>query len=85
MTSSLQLNRRAVLKRLARVMLSLPLREAMGDEVAAKIPRRFCAMVTANGVSLPNPKHGIDHWNWSPKTAGSSFVNRSIRTRRTST
>ncbi len=60
MTSSIQLDRRAMLKCLAGVTLALPLLEAMGMDVAAKTPRRFCAMYTANGMSLPNPKHGID-------------------------
>lgn len=55
MTSSVQLDRRAVLKGLAVVTLGLPLLEVMGKEVAAKTPQRFCAMYTANGVSLPNP------------------------------
>ena len=73
MTSSVQLDRRAVLKGLAGVTLALPLLEAMGKEVAAKTPRRFCAMYTANGMSLPNPKHGIDDWSWFPKTEGRAF------------
>ena len=60
MTSSIQLDRRAVLNGLAGVTLALPLLEAMGKPAAAKTPRRFCAMYTANGMSLPNPKHGID-------------------------
>ena len=73
MTSSVQLDRRAVLKGLAGVALALPLLEVMGKEVAAKTPRRFCAMYTANGMSLPNPKHGIDEWCWFPKTEGRAF------------
>lgn len=73
MPSSLQLDRRAVLKGLAGVTLALPLLEAMGKEVVAKTPRRFCAMYTANGMSLPNPKHGIDEWSWFPKTEGRAF------------
>lgn len=73
MPSSLQLDRRAVLKGLAGVTLALPLLEAMGKDVAAKTPRRFCAMYTANGMSLPNPKHGIDEWSWFPKTEGRAF------------
>ena len=67
------LDRRAVLKGLAGVTLALPLLEAMGKEVAEKTPRRFCAMYTANGMSLPNPKHGIDEWSWFPKTEGRAF------------
>ena len=45
----------------------------MGKEVAEKAPRRFCAMYTANGMSLPNPKHGIDDWSWFPKIEGRGF------------
>lgn len=67
------LDRRAVLKGLAGVSLALPLLEAMGKEVAEKTPRRFCAMYTANGISLPNPKHGLDDWSWFPKTEGREF------------
>src|SRR5436190_5967996 len=73
MPSSIQLDRRTVLKGLAGVTLSLPLLEAMGKEVAEKIPRRFCAMYTANGMSLPNPKHGIDQWSWFPTKEGKDF------------
>jgi hypothetical protein len=73
MNSHMRLNRRAVLKGLAGVTLSLPLLEAMGKEVAQTIPRRFCAMYTANGMSLPNPKNGIDDWSWFPKTEGRDF------------
>lgn len=70
---SVQLDRRTVLKGLTGVTLSLPLLEAMGKEVAEKAPRRFCAMYTANGMSLPNPKHGIDDWSWFPKIEGRGF------------
>ena len=73
MGSSVQLDRRAVLKGLAGVTLSLPLLEAMGKEVAETAPRRFCAMYTANGMSLPKPTNGIDEWSWFPKTEGRGF------------
>ena len=73
MPSSISLDRRAVLKGLAGVTLSLPLLEAMGKEVVEKIPRRFCAMYTANGMSLPNPKHGINEWSWFPTAEGKDF------------
>ena len=69
----MQLDRRAVLKGLAGISLALPLLEAMGKEVAEKTPRRFCAMYTANGMSLPNPKHGIDEWSWFPQVEGRGF------------
>ena len=39
--------------------MALPLLEVTGKEVAAKTPRRFCAMDTANGRSLSNLKHAI--------------------------
>ena len=61
-----KLNRRAVLKGLAGVTLALPLLEAMGKDVAEQQPRRFCAIYTANGMSLPNKKNGIDEWSWFP-------------------
>lgn len=73
MNSSVKLDRRAMLKGLAGVTLALPLLEAMGKEVAEQPPRRFCAMYTANGMSLPNPKHGIDEWSWFPKAEGREF------------
>ena len=31
-----------------------------------QIPRRFCAIYTANGMSLPKAEHGIDEWSWFP-------------------
>ena len=61
MTSPIRLDRRAVLKGLAGVTLALPLLEAMGKEVAV------------NGMSLPNPQHGIDEWSWFSKTEGRAF------------
>ena len=70
----LKLDRRAVLKGIAGTTLALPVLEAMGKEVAEKIPRRFCALYTANGMSLPNPDHGIDEWSWFPTTEGKDFV-----------
>ena len=71
--TAMKLDRRAVLKGLAGVTLSLPLLEAMGKEVAEKTPRRFCAMYTANGMSLPKSAHGMDEWRWFPTTEGKSF------------
>jgi hypothetical protein len=69
-----QLDRRAVLKGIAGVSLSLPILEAMGKEVAEGSRRRFCAIYTANGMSLPKAQHGIDEWNWFPATKGKDFV-----------
>ena len=67
MQNQLKLDRRSVLKGLAGVVLPLPLLEAMGEEVAGKPPRRFCAIYSANGMSLPEEKHGIADWNWFPR------------------
>ncbi|MCY2966970.1 MAG: DUF1552 domain-containing protein [Planctomycetota bacterium] len=74
MPTPAKLDRRSVLKGLAGVTLALPLLDAMGKEVADVPPRRFCAMYTANGMSLPNPNHGIDDWSWFPKQEGADFV-----------
>jgi hypothetical protein len=38
----------------------------MGAEVTDQVPRRFCAMYTANGMSLPKSEHGISEWHWFP-------------------
>lgn len=73
MAARILLDRRAVLQGLAGVTLALPLLEAMGKDVAEKTPRRFCAMYTANGMSLPNPKHGISDWSWFPTVEGKGF------------
>ncbi len=62
-----QLDRRAFLRGLGGVALALPVLEAMGAEVTNQIPRRFCAVYTANGMSLPKPEHGIDEWSWFPR------------------
>ena len=48
------------------VALALPVLDAMGAEVTDQIPRRFCAVYTANGMSLPKTEHGIDEWSWFP-------------------
>jgi hypothetical protein len=39
----------------------------MGAEVTSQIPRRFCAIYTANGMSLPREEHGIPEWSWFPR------------------
>lgn len=66
MTTGLKLDRRSVLKGLAGASLALPILDAMGAEVAEQTPRRFCALYTANGMSLPRSDHGIDEWSWFP-------------------
>ena len=67
MATSQYLDRRAFLKGVGGVSLALPILDAMGAEVADKIPRRFCALYTANGMSLPQAEHKIDEWHWFPK------------------
>ncbi len=66
MSHSLRLDRRAFLKGVGGAALALPVLDAMGAEVTAKAPRRFCALYTANGMSLPNPDHNIAEWHWFP-------------------
>jgi hypothetical protein len=61
------LDRRAFLKGLGGVSLALPVLDAMGAEVTNQIPRRFCALYTANGMSLPKEEHGLDEWSWFPR------------------
>lgn len=61
-----RIDRRAFLQGLGGVALALPVLDAMGAEVAEAIPRRFCALYTANGMSLPRTEHGIDEWSWFP-------------------
>ncbi|MCU0718821.1 MAG: hypothetical protein MUC83_03895 [Pirellula sp.] len=48
-----RIHRRAVLRGIAGAALALPALEAMGEIVTAQPPRRFCALYTANGMSLP--------------------------------
>jgi hypothetical protein len=67
MTRPLKLDRRAFLKGAAGATLALPVLEAMGKEVAEEVPRRFCALYTANGMSLPHAKNKIDEWSWFPR------------------
>jgi len=63
---SLHIDRRAFLKGMGGVALALPVLDAMGAEVTEQIPRRFCALYTANGMSLPKTEHGINEWSWFP-------------------
>ncbi len=67
-------SRRAMLKGLAGVALALPYLEAFaGDAASVELPRRFCALYTADGMSLPNPKNGISDWSWFPANPGADF------------
>ncbi len=73
MAMTAKLDRRSVLKGIAGATLVLPILEAMGEEVASHTPRRFCALYTANGMSLPKPEHGINEWSWFPTIEGREF------------
>jgi hypothetical protein len=66
MNRSLLLDRRAFLKGIGGMTLALPVLDAMGDDVTAQIPRRFCAIYTANGMSLPRAEHDVPEWSWFP-------------------
>ncbi|MFM8477420.1 MAG: hypothetical protein ACKOEO_16690, partial [Planctomycetaceae bacterium] len=57
-----RLHRRSMIRGLAGVSLALPALEAMGREVSEQIPRRFCALYTANGMSLPADDNKIPEW-----------------------
>jgi hypothetical protein len=72
--SHFRLDRRAFLKGLGGAALALPVLDAMGAEIAGRIPRRFCAIYTANGMSLPMKEHGIPEWNWFPKVEGGEVI-----------
>jgi Protein of unknown function (DUF1552) len=63
---SIHLDRRAFLKGIGGVVLALPVLDAMGSQVTDQIPRRFCAVYTANGMSLPKAENGLDYWSWFP-------------------
>ncbi len=74
MTHSLRLDRRAFLRGIGG-MLALPVLDAMGAEVTNQIPRRFCAIYTANGMSLPKAEHHLEDWSWFPAAdANGEFV-----------
>jgi hypothetical protein len=66
MSNSVRIDRRAFLKGIGGAALALPVLDAMGAEITAQIPRRFCAVYTANGMSLPQAEHGISEWSWFP-------------------
>ncbi len=66
---SFRLNRRAVLMGAGGMALALPALDAMGEEVANEVPRRFCAIYTANGMSIPRPEYNIPEWGWFPAPA----------------
>jgi len=66
MPSTLKLDRRAFLFGVGGASLALPVLDAMGAAVTEKIPRRFCALYTANGMALPRKENKIDEWSWFP-------------------
>jgi hypothetical protein len=47
--------------------MALPVLDCMGAEVTNQIPRRFCAIYTANGMSLPKEEHDLNEWAWFPR------------------
>ena len=68
MSHRFKIHRRAVLQGMAGIALPLPLLEAMGKDVYAKPPKRFCGLYVANGMSLPRKEHDLDQWSWFPRT-----------------
>ena len=62
-----KIERRAFLQGIGGIALALPVLDAMGAEVSEQTPRRFCALYTANGMSLPRSENGIDEWSWFPR------------------
>lgn len=66
MSTSIRIDRRAFLKGMGGAALALPILDAMGAEVTGQIPRRFCALYTANGMSLPKSEHDLAEWSWFP-------------------
>lgn len=75
MSHAPKIKRRSVLQGIAGTALALPPLEAMGRDVSDHSPKRFCALYTANGMSLPKTDHGINEWSWFPtKETSGSFV-----------
>jgi hypothetical protein len=54
--------------------MALPVLDAMGAEVTNQIPRRFCAIYTANGMSLPKAEHNIPEWSWFPASGANGKI-----------
>jgi hypothetical protein len=74
MNRSLHLDRRAFLRGIGGISLVLPVLDAMGAEVTDQMPRRFCAIYTANGMSLPKAEHNLQDWSWFPATGANGEV-----------
>ena len=68
MNADFRIDRRAVIKGIAGASLALPVLDVMGSEIAEQTPKRFCAVYTANGMSLPKKENGIDEWSWFPRS-----------------
>ncbi len=66
--------RRTVLKGLAGLSLPLPALSIFASESNSIEPKRFCAIYTANGMCLPNPKNEIEDWSWFPTKTGAEFA-----------
>jgi hypothetical protein len=67
MRRALKIDRRAFIRGIGGMALALPVLDAMGAEVTDQIPRRFCAIYTANGMSLPREENRLDEWSWFPR------------------
>jgi len=67
MRRALKIDRRAFIREMGGVALALPVLDAMGAEVTEQTPRRFCAIYTANGMSLPREENRLDEWSWFPR------------------
>jgi len=67
MRPSPKIDRRAFLQGLGGISLALPALDAMGASVTEQAPRRFCALYTANGMSLPRTENRLDEWSWFPR------------------
>jgi len=60
------IDRRAFLRGMGGIALALPVLDAMGAAVTDLAPRRFCAIYTANGMSLPRAENNLAEWSWFP-------------------
>ncbi len=67
MRRALKIDRRGFLRGIGGMALALPVLDAMGAEITDRIPRRFCALYTANGMSLPREENRLDEWSWFPR------------------
>jgi len=67
MRRALKIDRRGFIRGIGGMALALPVLDAMGAEVTDQAPRRFCAIYTANGMSLPREENRLDEWSWFPR------------------